>query len=212
MWSLTEEKIDELIKQMNAKKQEHDTLQKRHPFDLWNEDLDAFLIALDKYEEQEEKDRLAGGGIKDEGKRKRKKAQPKDKVKEIMQPKLIKENNSTASETAAVAKQPIKPKELKPKVDPMDLPLRERLALQAKTNSGLLEEVKTNVPIEGKRTLKQANLAQELTRMQADVDLKRKKGDEEIKASKAKPRQRRVVLESDSDESSEFSMADDSEY
>jgi hypothetical protein len=26
MWSLTEEKIDELIKQMNAKKQEHDAL------------------------------------------------------------------------------------------------------------------------------------------------------------------------------------------
>jgi DNA topoisomerase-2 len=51
MWSLTEEKIDELIKQMNAKKQEHDALYKRHPFDLWNEDLDAFLIALDKYEE-----------------------------------------------------------------------------------------------------------------------------------------------------------------
>ena len=60
--------------------------------------------------------------------------------------------------------------------------------------------------------MKQANLSQELTRMQADVDLKRKKGDEEIKASKAKPRQRRVVLESDSEESSEFSMADDSEY
>ena len=60
--------------------------------------------------------------------------------------------------------------------------------------------------------MKQANLAQELTRMQADVDLKRKKGDEEIKASKAKPRQRRVVLESDSEESSEFSMAEDSEY
>jgi hypothetical protein len=48
--------------------------------------------------------------------------------------------------------------------------------------------------------------------MQADVDLKRKKGDEEVKASKAKPKQRRVVLESDSDESSEFSMDDDSEY
>jgi len=48
--------------------------------------------------------------------------------------------------------------------------------------------------------------------MQADVDLKRRKGDEEIKASKAKPRRRRVVLESDSEESSEFSMASDSEY
>jgi len=48
--------------------------------------------------------------------------------------------------------------------------------------------------------------------MQADVDLKRKKGNEDNKASKAKPRQRRVVLESDSEDSSEFSLADDSDY
>lgn len=78
-----------------------------------------------------------------------------------------------------IAKRAAKPKELKPKIDPMDLPLRERLALQAKTNSGLLEEFKTNVLPEGKRTLKQANLAEELTKMQADVGLKRKKGDDD---------------------------------
>ena len=88
MWSLTEEKIDELIKQMNAKKEEHDALLKRHPFDLWNEDLDEFLVALEKYEEQEEKDRLAHGGVKNVAKGKRKKA-----------PAKVKENQSTGSET-----------------------------------------------------------------------------------------------------------------
>lgn len=46
----------------------------------------------------------------------------------------------------------------------MDLPLRERLALAAKTNTGIKEEPK---PIlEGKRTLKEANIYDELMALQ----------------------------------------------
>ena len=59
MWNLTEEKIDELIKQMNEKRLEHDNLQKMHHFKMWENDLDEFLQELDKYEEKEERDRLA---------------------------------------------------------------------------------------------------------------------------------------------------------
>ena len=36
LWSLTEERVDELIRQMNNKKNEHDTLEKMHIFQLWN--------------------------------------------------------------------------------------------------------------------------------------------------------------------------------
>lgn len=161
MWSLTEEKIDELIKQMNAKKDEHDALEKKHHFKLWEEDLDAFLESLDQYEEQEERDRLAHGGVKNEGKAKgRKKPVPKKGV------------DSTASETVKGItnkpkapkenKEAKEPKEKKPKkvVDPSDLPLRERLALANKTSAFAQE--KPDLKIEGKRTLKQADIYEDL--------------------------------------------------
>ena len=54
LWSLTEERVDDLIKQMNNKKNEHDSLQKRHIFDLWNEDLTNMLKVLTQIEEKEE--------------------------------------------------------------------------------------------------------------------------------------------------------------
>lgn len=59
LWSLSEEKVEELIGQMNKKRQELETLRKTHIYELWNNDLDEFLAALEKYEEQEEKDRKA---------------------------------------------------------------------------------------------------------------------------------------------------------
>lgn len=44
---------------MDKKRQELEALRKRHIYDLWSNDLDDFLAALEKYEEQEEKDRRA---------------------------------------------------------------------------------------------------------------------------------------------------------
>jgi hypothetical protein len=57
--SLTEERVIEMEKLMRDKKEEHDRLEKMHIYELWQGDLDKFLIELDKYEEQEERDRLA---------------------------------------------------------------------------------------------------------------------------------------------------------
>ena len=59
LWSLSEEKVEELIELMKKKKQELDTLKETHIFTLWNNDLDEFLNVLQKYEEDEEKDRKA---------------------------------------------------------------------------------------------------------------------------------------------------------
>ena len=57
---------------MNNKKEEHDILSKRHHFEMWESDLADLLVVLDKLEAQEEKDRLATGGMKNDGKKKRK--------------------------------------------------------------------------------------------------------------------------------------------
>lgn len=68
--SLTEERVIELEKLMKEKKEEHDRLEKMHIFDLWQNDLDKFLLELDKYEAQEERDRLAHTSQANGGKQK----------------------------------------------------------------------------------------------------------------------------------------------
>ena len=64
MITLSEEKVLELERQMLQKKQEHDQLEKKHHFALWEEDLDQFMVALDKHELKEEQDRNASNQIK----------------------------------------------------------------------------------------------------------------------------------------------------
>lgn len=69
--SLTEERVIELEKQMRDKRAEYELLQKMHIYQMWQNDLEAFLGELDKYEAQEEKDRLAhtaANGQKGKGK------------------------------------------------------------------------------------------------------------------------------------------------
>ena len=82
MWSVTEERVEQLIRQMQEKKQEHDALYEKHIHTLWKEDLDNFQVVLDQVWEQEEKDRLKHGGVKNDGKKKgKKKAAPVKKGK-----------------------------------------------------------------------------------------------------------------------------------
>ena len=51
---------------MAEKKVEYDRLKALHIYQLWEADLDKFLVELDKYEAQEEKDRLAFKGAKNQ--------------------------------------------------------------------------------------------------------------------------------------------------
>ena len=54
---------------MNKKKDEHDALAARHIHQLWTEDLDSLLIALEKQEAIDERDRLAHKGMANNGKK-----------------------------------------------------------------------------------------------------------------------------------------------
>ena len=58
-----------MTNQMNNKKDDFDQLDGTHIHTLWGEDLDAFLVALAKQEEIDEKDRSAHKGVKVEGKK-----------------------------------------------------------------------------------------------------------------------------------------------
>ncbi|XP_063308256.1 DNA topoisomerase 2-beta isoform X2 [Pelobates fuscus] len=60
LWSLSKEKVEELIRQRDIKCKELNELKKKSPPDLWKEDLAAFIEELDKVEAQEREDVLAG--------------------------------------------------------------------------------------------------------------------------------------------------------
>ena len=85
-WNITYEKVEELLKQKEMKEKELEELKMTPIETLWIKDLDNFLEELDKYERQEEEDRLVaeklnknkGGKIE---KKKKKKNQKNDKVK-----------------------------------------------------------------------------------------------------------------------------------
>ncbi|KAM4706361.1 DNA topoisomerase 2-beta [Rhinophrynus dorsalis] len=60
LWSLSKEKVDELIKQRDIKGKELNDLKRKSSSDLWKEDLAAFIEELDKVEAQEKEDIAAG--------------------------------------------------------------------------------------------------------------------------------------------------------
>ena len=57
MWSVTEERVNQLIRLMETKKTEHDSLAARTIYELWTEDLDAFQRELAEEWAREEIDR-----------------------------------------------------------------------------------------------------------------------------------------------------------
>ena len=86
LWSLTFERVEELNNQKNKKQSELDALMNCSEKQLWINDLDNFIIALDEYEKEEEEDRLTADKLKKnktknnkEGKRRRKKNINKNK-------------------------------------------------------------------------------------------------------------------------------------
>jgi len=70
LWSLSDEKIQELNKQASDKKDDHDTLEGTHIFKIWERDLESFLEALKKQEDKDEVDRLSHKGMVGGGKKK----------------------------------------------------------------------------------------------------------------------------------------------
>lgn len=76
--SLTLELVEQIEQQKKDKKAEHEALLGKRIEDIWKEDIEAFLAALDKYEEQEEAERLEdeGNSGNNGGKRKKRPQKP----------------------------------------------------------------------------------------------------------------------------------------
>ncbi|EGW35747.1 DNA topoisomerase 2 [Spathaspora passalidarum NRRL Y-27907] len=86
IWSLTYERYLKLLKQRDIKEAELNELLSKSAKDLWNEDLERFMVEFDKFliRDQEERESLAASGDKNKKKRTRKapaKEPPKKKIK-----------------------------------------------------------------------------------------------------------------------------------
>lgn len=160
LWSLSEEKIAELTNQMNNKKDDHDQLEATHINTLWGRDLDAFLAALTKQEELDEKDRLAHKSAKIEGgkggrgrakkplaaapnkKGAQSGAAPKKTIKKIQGASQREGQGSSGAKIRDGSENRAKPNRkkdsLSPKKEKAELSLRERLALKAGVDAGKL--------------------------------------------------------------------------
>ena len=101
-WNITYEKVEELLKQKEIKEKELEELKKTTIETLWINDLDSFIEELDKYEKQEEEDRLIAeklnknkNGKIEKKRRKKKNEKENDKSKA----KVSKINSDNTSES-----------------------------------------------------------------------------------------------------------------
>ena len=219
LWALTEERVEQLIRQMNEKKQEHDALAAKHIHTMWSEDLDAFEAELVAVWAKEEEERLRHGGVKNEGKRKGGKGKKGPAAKKgkgetqstlNIKPKLNAkpENELMGSTTAGKKKGPTKKQrvlaaaeaaeeenKMKP-IDPNDLPLRERMRLQFDGNKDM--PIQTTL-FSGKQGLTAAQQAS----MQLGPGHKRKSAETDI-FKEIRTMQNRVFDDDESDEEMKY--------
>ena len=95
-WNITYEKVEELLKQKEMKEKELEELKMTPVETLWIKDLDSFLEELDKYEKQEEEDRLVAEKL---NKNKDGKVDKKKKRKKPEKNKLDNSMSSIANES-----------------------------------------------------------------------------------------------------------------
>ena len=90
-WNITYEKVEELLKQKELKEKELEELKETTIETLWLNDLDSFIEELDKYEKQEEEDRLVAEKLnkkKKDGNIEKKKRKKKNEKSESEKSKL----------------------------------------------------------------------------------------------------------------------------
>lgn len=81
IWNLTEEKVEELKRLLREKEMNYEALLQMSIYQIWKSDLDNFLKVLKEYEDEEEADRAAMGGVKNNGAKKKKARGPTQKSK-----------------------------------------------------------------------------------------------------------------------------------
>ena len=142
-WNITYEKVEELLKQKEMKEKELEELKMTPIESLWVKDLDSFLEELDKYEKQEEEDRLIAEKL---NKNKNGKIEKKKKKKKSEKNKLDSSvssigNESDSSMISNVEGKKMRKKKDKDKEKSKD---KDKGKIKGKENDMDIDNVKTN--------------------------------------------------------------------
>ena len=142
-WNITYEKVEELLKQKEMKEKELEELKMTPIESLWIKDLDSFLEELDKYEKQEEEDRLIAEKL---NKNKNGKIEKKKKKKKSEKNKLDSSvssigNESDSSMISNVEGKKMRKKKDKDKEKSKD---KDKGKIKGKENNMDIDNVKTN--------------------------------------------------------------------
>ncbi|XP_071112129.1 DNA topoisomerase 2-alpha-like isoform X2 [Haliotis cracherodii] len=141
LWNLTKEKKDELCKQRDAKAVELEKLRRKSPSDLWEEDLETFLHALDAVEEQERNDEEISRNVKPKsakpGKQKARKMPIQETMPSPMGRRVVPRVDSAmkikATKEAAKKSRMKEKKELKLEDDDMDIKMEDNASEEPKS-------------------------------------------------------------------------------
>ncbi len=104
LWSLTFEKVEELLKQKEEKEKEFSDLEKTDREHLWMNDLDELLLALDKFEKWEEEQNIIinNSKIQKNTKRNNRKNNKKNKEDILNNEQVKKKNNKRKNSPSTV--------------------------------------------------------------------------------------------------------------
>jgi DNA topoisomerase II len=117
IWNLTEEKVNELCKEREAKREALDTLMRKTPGHLWLEDLDALEVALDAFEaeiENQKSEENAARKKAGKGGKGRKGAKPAKKRAQLDSDSEMEEDSDFEDEIKAKSKSKAPKKVTKP--------------------------------------------------------------------------------------------------
>ena len=106
LWSLTFEKVEELLKQKEEKEKEFSDLEKTDREHLWMNDLDELLLALDKFEKWEEEQNIIinknNSKIQKNTKRNNRKNNKKNKEDILNNEQVKKKNNKRKNSPSTI--------------------------------------------------------------------------------------------------------------
>ena len=106
LWSLTFEKVEELLKQKEEKEKEFSDLEKTDREHLWMNDLDELLLALDKFEKWEEEQNIIinknNSKIQKNTKRNNRKNNKKNKEDILNNEQMKKKNNKRKNSPSTI--------------------------------------------------------------------------------------------------------------
>ncbi|TID17676.1 hypothetical protein CANINC_003945 [Pichia inconspicua] len=219
IWSLTRERYESLIKTRGEKEALLNTLLQKSAKDLWNEDLEEFLIEWDKFlkadEESRKNDSAVGSTSSSSTKRKRKAPVKKKETTTATKKKTTVKKETPEPKITKGKKTDSKVVELKNDVEELndfDAALRKFSATSQVFKAGSATPMtESPIPLSNASASPTSTSSSSTTGKARKVIATTKKKAAPVKKTPAKKSSKTVILSDDDDESEDFEVSDESE-